>query len=1129
MGLEHLNEYANGLVRDSMKQSLSFASSVNPDEEAETRNFATRNKIPASLVPKDKTQRQQIDARNYHDLPDTHPKTAAFLSNLDNAKVSHDDVGTLKKMEDVLGTIGSLITSPLRQAFIEAPRAVGAMAGTLVSGGNIDQALQSGTESLQEDVAGYKPKTGAGELTEKVFSYPFKKWSEAGEYMVNPNSPTAALQRTAWEFMPYLLGGTAAEKATGRSMAIKSIADIAKESKVRGRAKEAFKEHVKSMGVEDISMPVEKFEDLMKESNLTPEMLLTDPANYHEAKGGSVQIPIEDFAANLADHVTDEHIKDMRIGLEDSVNEAAEPVGFKAATDVANKQTEGVKANDSQQGEAAQETEVIRPAVKRGSDILTGIDGARHTDIVPRAAEKSRGFLTPEGDFINRSEASEWLKDNRPDLYDNLSDDAKEMLHSEDLWQAQGIERPGPGAMTAASKNEAGSEISQLRSTIPKGKPDKPGVIGQAVADAIDTISTIKDTAKKSFEAMKDIGQKIWKGYKKPSEWTQYKDMLGEYMLNRQKSGMEAAAFAKDIQENIHPRVQEAITNWIEAGGDMDILRERAEQSNGKHQQGYADALRLDADHIRLAENIRNYFDSRMEQAIEAGVIDAGVENYIHRIWDRSSKVVKRITSEVNAGIFQTNPKLAKKRIFETFFEGEQLGYVPKDKRVGYLLTAYDVSMNEAIAARSFIKDLLHGEASDGRPLVDISGSGKQIEHEGTGKPDSYMIRPKSKGADSMDYRAIDHPALRKWKWATKDVNGNPIFVQGDLLVHPEIYRHLHNVLSKSKIREFELGGYHPGAALLNGIQTLKSTLLSLSAFHQVQEGVHAVGHEVNPFRTGKIDLTDPLQADLVKHGVVAFSHNALSDFAEGVHAAGLVSKIPGIGRHMQMYGEYLFQGYIPRLKMEMATHAFERNTKRYAGKLNRDQILELTAKQANAAFGELNYTMMGRSKTIQDMFRLVALAPDFLEARAKFVGQALKPYGREQGAALIRLSAYMAITAQVTNYLLNGEADWTRPFSMRINDKYYTLRSVPGDLIHLVTDPRSFTYHRLNPTIARPVIEALTGRDQFGRKRNISTQMADWVKSQLPIPVQGPMLKHDITLIDSILQSMGIGSFKKK
>ena len=120
----------------------------------------------------------------------------------------------------------------------------------------------------------------------------------------------------------------------------------------------------------------------------------------------------------------------------------------------------------------------------------------------------------------------------------------------------------------------------------------------------------------------------------------------------------------------------------------------------------------------------------------------------------------------------------------------------------------------------------------------------------------------------------------------------------------------------------------------------------------------------------------------------------------------GLISRIPGVGRLQNAFNDFLFKDYIPKLKMTMALEALERNQARYQGKLTDGQIAELTAHQANAAFGELNYKLMARSPTVQDALRLGFLAPDFLEARSKFVGQALKPYGKEQRVALGLMAA---------------------------------------------------------------------------------------------------------------------------
>jgi hypothetical protein len=106
---------------------------------------------------------------------------------------------------------------------------------------------------------------------------------------------------------------------------------------------------------------------------------------------------------------------------------------------------------------------------------------------------------------------------------------------------------------------------------------------------------------------------------------------------------------------------------------------------------------------------------------------------------------------------------------------------------------------------------------------------------------------------------------------------------------------------------------------------------------------------------------------------------------------------------YLRCYNDYLFSDYIPRLKTAMAREALERNLKWVVCGTNlRGSIHALTANQADAASGELNFMTLGRNCTIQNVLRMAPLAPDFLEARGRFVGHAVKPYGREQAVDLI-------------------------------------------------------------------------------------------------------------------------------
>lgn len=75
----------------------------------------------------------------------------------------------------------------------------------------------------------------------------------------------------------------------------------------------------------------------------------------------------------------------------------------------------------------------LKPAVVTEKEVKAGEVGETHNDIEPGAPEQTRGFVTPEGDVLNRTEASQWMKENKPDEYAKLNPDAKQELHSEDL------------------------------------------------------------------------------------------------------------------------------------------------------------------------------------------------------------------------------------------------------------------------------------------------------------------------------------------------------------------------------------------------------------------------------------------------------------------------------------------------------------------------------------------------------------------------------------------------------------------------------------------------------------------------------------------------------------------------
>jgi hypothetical protein len=396
------------------------------------------------------------------------------------------------------------------------------------------------------------------------------------------------------------------------------------------------------------------------------------------------------------------------------------------------------------------------------------------------------------------------------------------------------------------------------------------------------------------------------------------------------------------------------------------------------------------------------------------------------------------------------------------------------------------------------------------------------------GTTDTHFLKPQHVPPEKYaDYKPFDHPALRKWKWIGKDDKGAPFFAEGSMLVHPKHIDQIKAIFEQSRFRTSTKPLAKAARVALKFSGEMKAATLAFSGFHQGQVTLHGLEHRVlRPDILPELDLDDPVQRSLVKHGLVVGGYDALEQFMDGLHAnSQWIYRTPLVGEIGRVYGEYLFNDYIPRLKMQMATHAYKRNKIRYPDK-SEAFIAELSANQGNAAFGELNYRLMGRSKTVQDAFRLMAFAPDFLEARARFVAQAFKPYGKEQRHALLLGLAGQVIITRLLNLAFDGELHNDRPLAVVAGGREYLAKTIQTDFIHFLSDRRSFFYHRMG-IIPKILTEAMTGRDAFGRRRAPSEQVKDVATSAVPIPLQSIVDDRGRKLWESLLQGVGIAEFK--
>jgi hypothetical protein len=385
-----------------------------------------------------------------------------------------------------------------------------------------------------------------------------------------------------------------------------------------------------------------------------------------------------------------------------------------------------------------------------------------------------------------------------------------------------------------------------------------------------------------------------------------------------------------------------------------------------------------------------------------------------------------------------------------------------------------------------------------------------------TGAREGVMITPHSNNAitkDGRPYIQYDHPALRNWKWVSKDADGNPILMKGDVLVHPDRVKKLDALLGKSWWRKNAVP-----STVLKVSSTVKQTLLDLSVFHPVQIKAHSLEHRVG--KLVDIDPMDATQRALIEHSLTIFDHRGHQMFSEGLAGVSLTKYVPIAGPWLHNFHDLVFKEWIPKVKMTMALDALRRNQKRYAGKLSEDDILYLTAKESNAAFGFQNYRDMGMHPSYQDALQATLLAPDFLISRAQFVGQAGTKYGKEQLEALALGAMVLYTTARIGNQMASGEWRWDKPFEVVVGGRSFSIRSVQEDLFNAIKDTRKFVYGRINPITTKPLAEAVTGRDYAGRTRTPLEQLGDLAKTPIPIAFRTEEQKK---LWESMLAATGV------
>jgi hypothetical protein len=378
------------------------------------------------------------------------------------------------------------------------------------------------------------------------------------------------------------------------------------------------------------------------------------------------------------------------------------------------------------------------------------------------------------------------------------------------------------------------------------------------------------------------------------------------------------------------------------------------------------------------------------------------------------------------------------------------------------------------------------------------------------------------------DYGTVDHPAFRGWKVAATDTDGNPIYINGEMRVHPEALEYLNRRFAdESVIRKI------PGAkTALNLAREAKGFLLALSPFHFAQEGLRAIMTGISPIGSERFNASNPLHVLAAEKGVWEVKdYKGVRAYEDGlVGHSKVLNAIPGLREIQSWTQSMLFDRYIPGLKLR----SFERLYNAYKDTYkdwSPEKVAEKAADDTNNRFGGISYKRMGRSAATMDVARLVALAPDWLESEMRFMGSMFGSEGKIVRRDVAKMALGMWAVARVLNYLSTGKPHNEAPFGVAYADKdgkekVYSVRTLPTDMLHAASSPLEFMNGRMSPLL-KTGIQTYTGRDDYGRKMSTNGIFVNLLRNVAPISAQNIVKQATgentgLTNTDAMIKSAG-------
>jgi hypothetical protein len=600
---------------------------------------------------------------------------------------------------------------------------------------------------------------------------------------------------------------------------------------------------------------------------------------------------------------------------------------------------------------------------------------------------------------------------------------------------------------------------------------------------------------------------------------------LGEKAVDVIKAANEKKRLQTELRESLGKKKYDAEVQDIDKAIQIYIDTKRSPDHFNQYydkltpeQKKIADlSQNLSKEAKATADKISESYKKIGLEALEEDVIRNVLDNYAGRIWETPKGKGETFRK------FGITTRHAKQRKFTTILEGMANGFNLEIEGATSNLEILKQEIDKTIEDKRFIKSLQKIKDIDGNPLL----STKQLE----------------------GYTKVEHPNFKIWKRVGQEVEGDiyknarNFFVTEDGIVYErkELYapkeqaNNLNNILGISKLEGV------PGirtATKYNAI--FKAWILQSSFFHHMafarsyylgtnkktwkemnlrqawRQGVRMVEQEhpliMHGIRNG---LTLNLRQDWEEH--LLREKTIFGKVLDKTKASKFTKD--KINSLRQQQTDFLFGEMGAGLKAKAFQIEYRNQIQEHPSE-NPDVLAERVADLINDDFGGLNLKRMGRNPTLQHIFRLMALAPDWTESNVRSMVKVFSTGGDKakrrfyqkfwtgvlmKGATATVLANFLMAGGDDEEFVKNYKIAWEQgnlkwmavditPLykllgGKTLQRKYFTPIGHFKDVFKFISHPIRSAKHK-GSVLFKFFQELLTGKDWAGRRYTTAAEL---------------------------------------